>query len=151
VKNTRPKYSLRPTSSVVKNALFNIIGDIKGKKFLDLFCGTGQIGLKAEEKGADVTFVDIDWRNIRKLREKVKGKVVRAEALSFLRKDKSAYGVIFADPPYNYDRYDELIYLALTRLEKDGLFILEHDKRKSFDADKIKIYGDTALSIWIKK
>ncbi len=150
MKNTRSKYKLRPTSSIVKNALFNIVGDIRGKKFLDLFCGTGQIGKKAEELGADVTFVDISWVNIKNLKGKVKGKLVKGDALSFLKRDKSTYHIIFADPPYDYSGYAELIDLALSRLEKGGLFILEHDKRKYFDADKRKVYGDTALSVWIK-
>ncbi|MDQ7082793.1 MAG: RsmD family RNA methyltransferase [Aquificota bacterium] len=51
MKKTRNRWSLRPTSSLVKNALFNILGDIEGLTFLDLFAGTGQIGLEAERRG----------------------------------------------------------------------------------------------------
>ncbi len=79
------------------------------------------------------------------------GKVITADALSFLRKGKEKFHIIFADPPYAYDKYDKLIDLALSRLEEGGVFILEHDKRRSFNAPEERKYGDTVLSIWVKE
>ncbi|GAB6066341.1 16S rRNA (guanine(966)-N(2))-methyltransferase RsmD [Aquifex pyrophilus] len=143
---------MRPTQSIVKNAIFNILGDISGLRFLDLFAGTGQIGLEAERRGADVVFVEKNRKLAEEIKKKTKkGKVVVGDALSFLRRTKEKFHVIFADPPYAYDKYDELIRLALSRLEEGGVFILEHDKRKSFNAPEERRYGDTVLSIWVKE
>ncbi len=141
---------LRPTSSIVRNAVFNILNDLSGKNFLDLFCGTGQMGITAEEKGAEVVYVDINYRNIIKLKHKVKGKLIKADALKFLKRFKGYFDIIYADPPYNYKFYGKLIELALLKLKEGGIFILEHDKRKKFEADSEKRYGDTVISLWFK-
>ncbi len=150
MEKTRSKNTLRPTSSLVKNALFNILGNISGKEFLDLFCGTGQIGMEAEKRGAKVVYVDISRKNIDRLKGKVKGKLVKSDAINFLKKYKGNFDIIFADPPYGYEYYDKLIYFCLDKLKSDGIFILEHDKRIKFDADNTRQYGDTVLSFWIK-
>jgi len=142
---------LRPTKSIVKNAIFNILGDIEGLTFVDLFAGTGQIGLEAERRGAKVIFVEKNRKLAHEIRKKTRGKVVVGDALSFLRNWEGKAHVVFADPPYIYNRYDELINLVLKKLEKGGVFILEHDKRKSFNAPEERKYGDTVLSIWVKE
>jgi len=142
---------LRPTKSIVKNAIFNILGDIEGLTFVDLFAGTGQIGLEAERRGAKVIFVEKNRKLANEIRKKTRGKVVVGDALSFLRNWEGKAHVVFADPPYIYNRYDELINLVLKKLEKGGVFILEHDKRKSFNAPEERRYGDTVLSIWVKE
>ena len=138
----------RPTPSIVKNALFNILGDIEGLTFIDLFAGTGQIGLEAERRGAKVIFVERDHRRAMGIRKKTKGKVIRGDALKVLKKLKG--DIIFADPPYGYTKYESLIEIALGSLTEGGVFILEHSKKKSFGADRERIYGDTVLSFWWK-
>jgi len=148
VKNTRKK--LRPTSSLVKSALFNILGDLSGLTFVDLFAGTGGVGLEAERRGANVIYVEKDPRRSAELRGKVKGKVVRGDSLRFLKTFKEEADVIFADPPYSFKDYDKLISLALERLSAEGIFILEHDKRRNFSCDQRRVYGDTVISIWRK-
>ena len=57
MKKARRKQKIRPTSDLVKQAVFNILGDIEGLIFFDLFAGTGQMGIAAEERGAEVIFV----------------------------------------------------------------------------------------------
>lgn len=146
MKNTRR--GLRPTSSLVKNAIFNILGDISGKTFIDLFAGTGGVGLEAERRGAKVIFVERDPRLVREIQARSGGKVVRADSLRYLRTQKEKADIIFADPPYSFRDYRKLISLCLERLSPDGIFILEHDRRKEFPCDQRKEYGDTALSIW---
>ena len=137
---------------MVKNALFNILGEISDLVFVDLFAGTGQIGLEAERRGAKVIFVEKNRKLVYQIKRKTKeGKVITGDALNFLKKWKDKSHIIFADPPYIYDKYEELIKLALSRLEKRGVFILEHDKRKSFNAPEERKYGDTVLSIWVKE
>jgi len=119
---------------------------------VDLFAGTGQIGLEAERKGARVIFVEKNRKLAFQIKRKTeKGKVITGDVLNFLKKWKDKSHIIFADPPYIYDKYEELIELALSRLEKGGVFILEHDKWKSFNAPEERKYGDTVLSIWVKE
>jgi len=147
----RKRAGLRPTQSLVKNALFNLLGELEGLSFWDLFAGTGQIGLEAERRGAKVTFVERHRRRADEIRKKTKGRVYAEDALRFLKRTKEKAHVIFADPPYDYGQYEKLIKLALEKLEEGGAFILEHDKRKSFGAPEERRYGDTVLSIWVRE
>ncbi len=144
--------NLRPTSSKVRQALFNILFDISDLNFLDLFAGTGEIGLTALKKGAKhVTFVEIDRRRCSDIKKKApKGsKVVCSDALKFLRNYKGKpFDIIFADPPYDYKLYNELIKEALKHLSEGGVFILEHRADKHFNSKDEKRYGDTILSFW---
>lgn len=146
---------LRPTSSKVRQALFNILFDISDLNFLDLFAGTGEIGLTAIKKGAkQVTFVEIEKRRCADIKKKApkNSKVICSDALKFLRNYKGKpFDIIFADPPYNYKFYKELIKEALKHLSEGGIFILEHRADKHFDADEERKYGDTVLSFWRKE
>ncbi|NPA58190.1 MAG: methyltransferase [Aquificae bacterium] len=149
--------TLRPTSAKVRQALFNILYSVEGDTFLDLFAGTGEIGITALKKGADkVVFVEKDRRRAGNIREKVKqfgdrATVVSRDAVSFLKNYRGKpFNVIFADPPYNYRHYDKLINGALEKLSEGGVFILEHRQGKHFGADEERKYGDTVLSLWRK-
>ncbi len=148
MKKTRRSGDLRPTPSLVKNALFNILGDIRGLLFLDLFAGTGQIGLEAERRGAEVIFVEKNPVRAKRIRDKARGRVVVGDALRFLVRLDAEPDIVFADPPYGYSRYRDLIDRVLKVLKPGGVFILEHDKRTRFDPDEERVYGDTVLSIW---
>jgi 16S rRNA (guanine(966)-N(2))-methyltransferase RsmD len=146
----------RPTSNKVKQALFNILYDISDKVFLDLFAGTGEIGITAMKKGASfVYFVELNKKRANEIKKKAAKfgtnfKVFPQDALSFLKKNKKTYDIIFADPPYEYKNYQQLIELALEHLNTGGVFILEHRANHSFNADDERKYGDTVLSFWYK-
>ena len=147
---------LRPTSSKVKLALFNILYDIKGKVFLDLFAGSGQIGLEALKKGADkVIFVEIDRKRVFDIKKKVSlqfsnFEVHQGDSLKFLKNLNEKVDIIFADPPYDYKNYEKLIGLAVSKLSDDGVFILEHSANVDFNSDRKKKYGDTTLSFFFR-
>ncbi len=147
---------LRPTSSKVKLALFNILYDISGTKFLDLFAGTGEVGLDALRKGADkVVFVEKNKKRAFEIKKKVSKnfsnfEVYPEDSIKFLKSYGDNFNIIFADPPYNYKDYNKLIDLALLKLEDNGIFILEHNSNKNFGADKERKYGDTVLSFFYK-
>jgi len=145
---------VRPTSSKVRQAVFNILYDISGMSFLDLFAGTGEVGFEALRRGAkEVVFVEKDKRVCSNLRKKIVSRKDNVElrcmdALSFLKKSNRKFDIIFADPPYNYHSYDKLIKLSLNSLSDSGIFILEHRKERDFNADDRRVYGETAISIW---
>ncbi|WP_029522040.1 RsmD family RNA methyltransferase [Persephonella sp. KM09-Lau-8] len=148
---------LRPTSSKVRQALFNILYDVSGERFLDLFAGTGEIGITALKKGAEfVYFVEKNRKRAEEIKRKAlkfskNFKVVPVDALKFLKTYKDQpFDIIFADPPYNYKEYDKLIDMALKKLADGGVFILEHRSDKHFGADEERKYGDTVLSFWRK-
>ena len=99
----------RPTIDRVKEALFSIIHfDIPGARVLDLFGGTGQLGIEAISRGAaSATFVDqsdaacrLIRENLRRTRFEEVGKVVRGDYLEYLSRCREQYDIIFLDPPY---------------------------------------------------
>jgi len=99
--------AIRPTTDLVKEAIFNIVQfDIEGRAVLDLFAGTGQLGIEALSRGAEsVTFVDESTDAVRLVRDNLRqcgfeAEVLQAESLHFLQ-HCGKYGLIFLDPPYD--------------------------------------------------
>ena len=99
----------RPTTDKVKESMFNIIQfELEGRKVLDLFGGTGQLGIEALSRGAaSCTFVDQRREAAALIRENVKlvgfsdrARVVQGESMSFLSSCREKFDVIFLDPPY---------------------------------------------------
>jgi len=110
-KATRKSLNIRPTSALVRKVLFDTIaGHVPGAAFLDLFAGTGSVGLEALREGAfSATFVERDRAVVRTLRSNIEAgglaestRVFPIDAVSFLKKrdDSSEFDIIFADPPY---------------------------------------------------
>lgn len=103
-----PKGEVRPTQDRVRGALFNIIQPIlPGARVLDLFCGTGSVGLEALSRGAArACMVDASRASCNTARENMKrsrltgGSVVQADCLAYVQRDRGVYDLIFADPPY---------------------------------------------------
>ena len=149
--------NLKPTTGLVKNALFNILGNIKKLEFLDLFAGTGQIGLEAERRGAKSTFIEIHKKRAEDIKRKTKGKVYIGDVLKVLPRLEK-YDIIFADPPYDYNKYKQLLKEASKHLTEGGLLIVEHFKKvdlrpltpPTLDFEESRNYGDTVLSFFRK-
>ncbi len=135
-----PSAVARPTTDFVRQAIFSILGErVEDARVLDLFAGSGAIGLEALSRGAaSCVFVDehrqateVITTNLTKSRLEG-GRIVRAEAASFLKRDPASYDLIFADPPYfknvgDKDHIGALLagdFLA-PRLAPDGWFIAE--------------------------
>ncbi|GBE00187.1 ribosomal RNA small subunit methyltransferase D [bacterium BMS3Abin07] len=156
---------LRPTSARVREAVFDIIQPyIEGARFLDLFAGTGAVGIEAASRGADnVTFVEISGRRADKLKKvadsfgmKDKVRIIKGEAVAFLRShDESVYDIIFADPPYKYRYINELVEIIYNKgiLRRGGILIIEHDARKKLTdvtgdliMEKAYRYGDSTIT-----
>ncbi len=132
---------------MLKMALFNILGDIEGLSFLELFAGSGVISLEAKNRGAKPVAVDISSKNL-----KTKDiKFIKKDALAFLKTTKEQFDIVFADPPYKFSDYEKLIHLVKNVLSEGGLFILEHSSKLDFGSKDKRIYGDSAISFWYKE
>jgi len=126
----------RPTTDKVKESLFNIIQfDLPGRKVLDLFGGTGQLGIEALSRGAaGCTFVEqrrdavrLIQENLKECRLEDKARVVSGEALAFLSSCREKFDVIFLDPPYHTDLMDRALELVtkIDILSEHGIIICE--------------------------
>jgi 16S rRNA (guanine966-N2)-methyltransferase len=128
----------RPTSDRAREAAFNLIGPVDGARVLDLYAGSGAMGLEALSRGAaGATFVEGDRdavrtieRNLDKLRL-TGARVVHGDAVRFLATDGGTYDLVLCDPPY--DRFDPVAlgrYLR-ARLAPDGLLVVETSSREA--------------------
>ena len=100
---------VRPTTDRVKEAVFSIIQfEIEGRRVLDLFAGSGQLGIEALSRGAaSATFVDMSKDSLSTVKYNLEhtklgdnAKVVQTDALSFLKLTKDKFDIVFLDPPY---------------------------------------------------
>jgi len=134
-----PQLDVRPTQDRVREALFNIIGPlINDSRVLDLFCGSGSVGIEALSRGAlSARMVDVASascamakKNLERSRLKG-GSVAQSDCLQFVRRDHGCYDIIFVDPPYckssgDRDMIAELMNDRLSEiLAPDGYLIAE--------------------------
>lgn len=124
---------IRPTTDQVKEAIFNICQfDVEGRRVLDLFGGTGQLGIEAKSRGAkQVDIVDASRDSIRLIRENVKTvgldiRVVQTDAIAFVQ-SCGTYDLIFLDPPYDSDLVEKALaqIKAFDILSNGGIIICE--------------------------
>ena len=126
----------RPTTDKVKESLFNIIQfELEGRRVLDLFAGTGQLGLEALSRGAEhCTFVDqrteaagLVRENIKLCRFEDRSRVVQGEAQAFLRSCGERFDVIFLDPPYQTDLLQQCVenIARFDILREHGIIVCE--------------------------
>jgi 16S rRNA (guanine966-N2)-methyltransferase len=151
-----PGTAIRPTSDKVRGAIFNVLGDVHGLRVLDLFAGTGALGIEALSRDAtDATFVDSDpaavERNLKTLG--LTAAVHRRDALRWLRDAEGAYDLVFADPPYSSAPRlgEQLTVLLPAVLSKNARIVTESDKRAplelGFPLEFERDYGDTRIRI----
>lgn len=127
---------VRPTTGMVLQALFNILGDVRGKSFLDLFSGTGRIAFEACDRGADpVVSVELlrsrsqeIWRKNRHECHTHLSMDVR-KGLSWVARREMVFDFVFADPPYGERWGQVLLELLASRrsiVAPEGVIIVEH-------------------------
>lgn len=127
------RVDLRPTPDRVRETLFNWLGqDLTGAVVLDLFAGSGALGIEAASRGARrVVLVERDRLAVRALQENCANldahqmEVVKGDALEFLARDRTRYHVIFLDPPFASDHWRELFTKLADHLAPDGVVYCE--------------------------
>lgn len=167
--NAPKNEDVRPTTDRVKESLFNIINSyIMDSKVLDLFAGTGSLGIECLSRGAkECVFVDISKEsisivksNIKKARVENESSIINSDfndAIKKLQVQNKKFDVIFMDPPY----YKDMFVKALESidnaklLEYEGIIIIEHDTKDTFperigslEKNRSKKYGNTTLTFY---
>lgn len=166
-----PHAVARPTTDFVRQAMFSILGEkVIDARVLDLFAGSGALGLEALSRGAgSCLFVDESHAAVKTVRQNIestglnKGRVVASEVISFLKKDSASYDLIFADPPYAKHPLDKEMVGALLqsgqltpRLADDGIFYAEVAKttpspeHADWDLIDRRHYGGSAILLYKK-
>jgi 16S rRNA (guanine966-N2)-methyltransferase len=150
---------LRPTTERVREALFSILGDVSGARVLDLFCGSGALGLEALSRGArSAVLVDRSAAaargNVEQLELGERAGVVRADALRFLRRaEPSSFDLVLCDPPYRLaDRLaGDLDPLIRRVLAGDGRVVVESSPDRPLELGlpvrTERRYGDTLIRV----
>ena len=156
----------RPTSEKVREALFNILGSLEGDRVLDLFAGSGGLGIEALSRGAlHATFVDaarpalIAIRgNLRELGLEDRATIVAGDATTAPAKHPppAPWRVVFVDPPYRSDLATRAVLaLPAAQLAPDAVIVIEHDRRNappealgSLLRTDLRRYGDTLISFY---
>lgn len=161
--------STRPTTDLVKGAVFNILGQkVENCCFLDLFAGTGAMGIEAISRGAkSVIFADNNKESISLIRKNLA--LIKAnnfiimhnncfETLKILYNQNKQFDIVFIDPPYNSMYAEKCIKLIckLNLLSENGLIVWEHDETKlsltkQYEQIKTKKYGKKYITILSKE
>lgn len=164
-----PGTGTRPTTDKVKEALFSMIGPyFDGGLALDLFAGTGGLGIEALSRGMErAVFVDMEPKAIDTVKANLKAAKLEGQAevyrndavraIGALEKRGRQFDLVFLDPPYRMKNGEELMTsLADKGLLRDGaVIVLEHESGFSypesfpgFQRQRLAVYGETALSIY---
>jgi 16S rRNA (guanine966-N2)-methyltransferase len=157
--------STRPTSEKVREAIFNILPDVEGAHILDLFAGSGGLGIEALSRGAlHATFVDSGKDALKVLRANLaelglaeRATVIASDAIAAARRAPPApWRFVFVDPPYASDlAVRAILALPTTSLAAGAQIVIEHDRRHappealgSMLRTDQRRYGDTLVSFY---
>ena len=159
-------YDIRPTTDKAKEALFSILmNDIPGARVLDLFAGSGALGIEALSRGAaECVFVDHSRQSVALIRRNLAGcavtepaRVLAGDYRKVLAGLGGSFDVILMDPPYNQGLLEEAFHLIRQQelLAEDDIIVCEHRKEENlpeelygFQREKERRYGIVKLSIY---
>ena len=158
---------LRPTTDAVRSAVFSILGPeaVAGARVLDLYAGTGAMGIEALSRGAKrADFVEVNAKLARRIRENLtelslvdRGHVYRFRADAALSRLHGRYDLVFADPPYAMDAWDSLMGMLIEGelTEEGSIVVLEHHSATELAESygtlvkaTSRRYGDTVVSFF---
>lgn len=151
----------KPTMDKVRAAVFSALSSDKIDKVLDLFSGSGSYGFEALSRGAkEVYFVDHSPKAIDVIKKNAKSlnieniNIILSDVVSYLKTCDSKFNIIFVDPPYKLEVYEEVVSLIIKRdlLTSNGIIVLEADKELNLDSSvfkKVKDYEYGLTRIYI--
>ena len=159
---------VRPTSDMTKEAVFSILTNrTEGAVFLDLFAGTGQMGIEALSRMAkQAIFIDSSKDSIACVKENVikadllkSCRIAQMDSLSFLSSCKDKIDIAFVDPPYGSDVLNKALPLLSAVMKEDGIVLVETDKRQElpleigngFKLKKVYKYGLAKITSYLKE
>ncbi len=167
-----PGKEIRPTPAIIREAIFNIVAErIVGQNFLDLFSGTGAMGIEAISRGAGcVTFVDIDKNAISLIKKNLNKINIGNNAINIIKNDyfqaikllnlqNKVFDIIFFDPPYDKDFFLKVLQLIDENpiLKELGIIIVQHPSKMRIENKFNKLslikenkYGNSKISVFIK-
>jgi 16S rRNA (guanine966-N2)-methyltransferase len=159
--------SVRPATDRVKQTLFDMLASrvaMEGAHVLDLFAGSGSLGIEALSRGADhVTFVETNpdateyiERNVEALGCGAQVEIVLMDAMHYLRETQEHFSLIFADPPYGFEETPSIPSVTFTdrRLTRHGYLLIEHASNLAFQstplyhAGPMKKFGRTIVTLF---
>ena len=160
-------FKARPTTDFAKENLFNVLNNILDwdeiKTALDLFAGTGSIGLELVSRGCrnviSVEKEQLHYSFINQVKEKLDAKelkVLKTDCFKFILNYSGKFDFIFADPPYNLQFFADIPKRILEKdmLNNGGIFVLEHPKEHDFSAlpffSERRVYGSVNFSFFLK-
>ncbi len=162
-----PDGTVRPTSDRVKENIFNVLYNLvnlNGAKVLDLFCGSGGLGLEAYSRGAEAVFADNSSDSLSLAKKNAS--LIKADGCTFLLRDYKAalsdlcnmkFDVIFSDSPYNMQTQDIFESIKKSGLLEHAVLVIEHSAKNhlhmaedNYIIDE-RIYGNTAVSFVYKR
>ena len=157
--------SVRPTTDMVKEAIFSIVQfDVPGRRVLDLFAGTGQLGIEALSRGAkECVFVDNSPTSAALVRQNLEicgfqGTVVRGDSLEYLRRC-GKFDLVFIDPPYHAGLYKDVLdaVFSFDILSEGGIILVESMRGESmpeplppYTKGKTYNYGKISLTLYTR-
>lgn len=158
--------NVRPTTDKVKEAVFSIIQfELEGRRILDLFAGSGQLGIEALSRGAEsAVFVDADKNavkivkdNLAKTRLDYKATVAQTDSLAFLSMTDRVFDIAFLDPPFSTGLLEKALAKVEPHIAEGGLVICEHpfadelpDIQGGLEKQKTYKYSKTAVTVYRK-
>lgn len=161
---TLPGNDVRPTTDKVKESIFNIIQfQIEGRRVLDLFAGSGQLGIEALSRGAaQAVFVDVSRSSIEVIRRNLQhtrldknARVINADFASYLKGKIEPFDVALLDPPYSQGIMQEALPLVMKAMNPGGVIVCETPLKEDlsgisgeFQLDREYRYGQIKLSVF---
>ena len=154
--------STKPTMDRVREGVFSALGEVViHAKVLDLFAGSGSYGFESLSRGAEhATFVESNYDAVKVIRRNAHALnrenicIEISDVLSFLSGNHWKFDIIFADPPYKLEVYEEMVKLILEKkiLNDNGIIVLESERELNIDESKfkkVKIYNYGLAKIYI--
>ena len=159
----------RPTTDFAKENLFNVLGnlvDFEQCDVLDLFAGTGQLGIEALSRGAKhAVFVDAASKAVEAVRANLKhcklsdqAKIAQMDAASFLKSTTTRFDIVFLDPPYQQKIIDAVLPMVVGQMAPQGIILCETERNEQlpesagdYEIAKTYFYGKAKITAYRRK